>query len=72
MALGYREISILAFSVADLSPVKDFRKDSATDGTYMDLNIGESQGLALIQGQIYNLDFGFSIFLLLEKHSYLC
>ncbi len=38
-----------------------FRKHSAKDGTYMGLNIGEDQGLALIQGQIYNPDFGFSI-----------
>ncbi len=29
------------------------RKQSATDGTKLDLNIG-FQGLALIQGQIYN------------------
>ena len=40
--------------VADLSPIF-FRKESATDGTKLDLNIGETQGLAaLIQGQIYN------------------
>ena len=42
-------------------PVMHFRKHSAKDGTYMGLNIGEDQGLALIQGQIYNPDFGFSI-----------
>ncbi len=29
-----------------------FRKHSATDGTKPDLNIGETQGFALIQGQI--------------------
>ena len=38
--------------VADLSP-RHSGKQSATDGTKLDLNIG-FQGLALIQGQIYN------------------
>ena len=40
------------YKVADLSPL-DFRKQSATDTTKLDPNIG-FQGLALIQGQIYN------------------
>ena len=44
--LGTRDM----FKVADLSPVH-FRKQTATDGTKLDLNIGFHQGLAaLIQG----------------------
>ena len=42
----------LYLKVADLSPIH-FWKQSATDGAKKDLNIG-FQGLALIQGQIYN------------------
>ena len=42
------------FKVANLSPIH-FRKLSATDGTKLDLNIGDSPGFGgLIQGQIYN------------------
>ena len=42
--------------VADLSPNNILRKQSATDGTKLDLNIGGSPGFGgLIQGeQIYN------------------
>ena len=51
---------------ADLSPI-DFRKQSATDGIFKDLNIGV-QGLALIRGQTYNPEFTM-IFYLWLNHS---
>ena len=54
--LGWFHIMIPEDMVADLSPIY-FRKQSATDGTTKDLNIGGFQGFGgLIQGQIYNPD----------------
>ncbi len=58
---NFHHVWHVAFTVADLSPIH-FGKQSATHGTKPDLNIG-NQGLALIQGQIYNSEVVFQFFL---------
>ena len=51
--------------LADLSP---FRKESATDGTKLDLNIGETRVKGgLIQSQIYNPDSLYIIYIMYEN-----